>query len=92
MSGIYWCPYCFNWHHTNLSLLGKGTMDHIFSDPQLIEVMRPDSIAKINEKLKIFIQEVKEKIDKQVIIYTSEKYDQEFLMSLIPSLREKNEN
>ncbi len=64
-------------------------MDHTFSDPQLIDVIRIDSIAKINEKLKIFIQEVKEEIDKQVIIYTSEKYNQEFLMSLIPSLRKK---
>jgi hypothetical protein len=90
-SGLYWCPDCKIWHHTNLALLGKGVSCSPFSKVRLEERKPGESLAVINALLNKCLEDTEKCLRSRIITYSSDDYDQEYLRSLVPSLNKNRE-
>jgi hypothetical protein len=86
----YWCPRCKTWRWIGYGIPGAP----IRKTPQ-IEYLASDEKQNLMYMYKVmskYEEEMIEKLNSEVVIYTNIQYTQEFLQSLIPNRKEKNEN
>ncbi len=82
----FWCPTCDDWVRIDQFL------DRLFRTRKILKVNNLEKIESISlaammKKMDIFIARIRAEKQKEMKIWTSDEYSQEFLRSLIPSLR-----
>jgi len=85
----YWCPKCKSWRWIGYIIPGAP----VRKTPQ-IEYLAPlekQSMVYMNKVMDKYKEDIEEILNGQVVTYSWDNYDQDFLLNLIPSLKEKYE-
>lgn len=84
---MYWCPVCRSWQFVDLSWARIRRFRHVKIEPDE-NFFKGTSLMVMNRRMNKFLEDHKTYMDSQVTVYTSENCSQEFLKSLIPSLKD----